>query len=218
MTGYNQVYPQSQYPGVLGITSLLSEHRQNTTNYTQDTRGSQTSGTYEASILRMSPTESTQNALVYDASNWQSSSQQHASMPGPAATTSYFTNDQTNPVAEPAFEDQAVSILQPSAHQGLEENVGHEISHNPTSSSAAGTTAQKPEHTAFKDYEEAYTWYQSTLGNVMQNILSSSLEIASENLLTMSDWLLSNVKNLGDSMASDPKTLKLPLSSICMLI
>lgn len=45
--------------------------------------------------------------------------------------------------------------------------------------------------------EDAYQNYQSALKTTFQNTLEGKLNIASESLVDISDWLLSNVVELG---------------------
>lgn len=46
--------------------------------------------------------------------------------------------------------------------------------------------------------EEKWVNYQRQLGTIFQDIASGSLEAASETLLGISAWLLTQVKDLGD--------------------
>lgn len=61
------------------------------------------------------------------------------------------------------------------------------------------------EYAAPENLDEAYASYQSALKAIFQNIRDGALASASESLLTVSDWLLSHVAELG--LTSDDQNL-----------
>lgn len=59
---------------------------------------------------------------------------------------------------------------------------------------------EEPDYSQTAEMSEAYARYQTALGEVFTNIRNGVLQAASESLLNISEWLLSKVVELGESI------------------
>jgi hypothetical protein len=183
--------------------------------YGQDTRQTQNFGAYNTSMIYNVPQAGAQNA-VYDTSQ-QFPSRQAASMqimPADVAAP-YFPSEPANAAAAPGLQAQAGSSGSPAVYQQSPADQRAMLQSYPSGmasmSGMSQTSApdqvmedhhqqqQQQEYSASAEMGEAYEQYQSALKEIFTNIRNGVLLAASESLLSVSDWLLSKVVELGKS-------------------
>lgn len=167
-------------------------------------------GSYNPNGMMFNVAQPNNQASVYDTQQFGARQSATLSMMAPDVTSTYFGSaDPTNTSASPS--------LHQSTH-GASSSATNVYQQPPPTSSALTYTSNMPagvgasaqeaaenaDHSVHEeaDYsetalEEKWISYQRQLGTVFQNITSGSLESASETLLTISDWLLSQVVDLG---------------------
>ncbi|KAI1407434.1 hypothetical protein F5Y13DRAFT_174839 [Hypoxylon sp. FL1857] len=177
--------------------------------YGQDTRQTQSFGTYNAPIMYNVPQASAQSA-VYDTSQQFPSRQPAAlQMMQTDVATPYFPSEPTNTATASTLQSHAGSsstsgVYQqsPASQRPMLQNYSSGIA--PMGGMAqTNTPEQAMEETEFSqnaEMTEAYQHYQTALREVFTNIRSGVLQIASESLLNISEWLLSKVVELGESL------------------
>ena len=144
-----------------------------------------------------------QNPAVYDTSQ-QFPPRQPAAMPlmPTDVAAPYFPGEPSNtPAAPSGMEPQAAPTSQalyqqhplPSYSGGVAAMGGMTGQH----STAPDVSMQEHEYPASGGLDEAYTSYQSALREIFRNIQNGVLAAASDSLLSVSDWLLSHVVELG---------------------
>lgn len=135
-------------------------------------------------------------------------------------TAQYFSNEPTNAAAASAMQQQQPSSAQAAAvyQQGPSDrntmmNYPSNIAGMQTMGAQATPTAppdvsmeDSSEYPGGADLNQAYTQYQDALKEIFKNIRDGALVTASESLLSVSEWLLSHVHELG-------KNERLPSSS-----
>jgi hypothetical protein len=146
-----------------------------------------------------------QSGAVYDASQ-QFSSRQAAGLPMMTTdvTAPYFSSEPANTAATSTLQSQAAPsstaqvYQQPGLH-GYSTGSMAAIGGMTTQTTPATDVRMEEEYAAPGGLDEAYASYQSALKEIFQNIRNGVLATASESLLSVSDWLLSHVVELGMS-------------------
>lgn len=185
--------------------------------YGQDNRQTQGYGTYNNSMMYNVPQASAQSA-VYDTSQ-QFSSRQAAGlqmMPADVAAP-YFPGEPTNAAAAASLQPQTAPSTTQTVYQQnttdqrmLHQNYpGGIVPMSGMAQTAAPEQAvEEQEYTApapapaatsgsSTQMGEAYEQYQGALREVFTNIQNGALQTASESLLSISEWLLTKVVDLG---------------------
>ena len=177
--------------------------------YGQDTRQTQSFGAYNHSMMYNVPQSNAPNT-VYDASQ-QFPSRQPAAMQMMSADVAapYFPNEAANNGTgqgmhpQPAAPSSTSTVYQqsPSEQRAILQNYSGGMS----SMSGMAQTSQSDQLVEEADIQgsvapqsgEAYVQYQATLKEIFQGIHKGVLSNASASLLSVSDWLLSKVVDLG---------------------
>lgn len=197
--GYNYYQePSNSFSSSANMNAYGSEYGQDGRQQSQQNFGSYNTAAMMYSVAQPSP-----QTPVYDTQQQFGTRQSAAlSMMTPDVTSSYFGTDPSS--------TSASSIQQPT--QGANTSNSVYQPHNSALTYAAnmsgvGGVQQAPgsadvsinEDAEFSEnaLEEKWITYQRQLSTVFQDITSGTLESASETLLTISDWLLSQVVDLG---------------------
>ncbi|KAI3323149.1 hypothetical protein HD806DRAFT_102259 [Xylariaceae sp. AK1471] len=184
--------------------------------YAQDSRQTQGYSAYNTSMLYNVPQEGPQSA-VYDTSQ-QFPSRQAAGlqmMPADVAAP-YFPSESTNAAAAAGLQPQTGSSSSSTVYQQSAADQRMLQQSYPSSMASMSGMAQtgapeevvgEADYTASGSAEmgEAYEQYQTALREIFTNIQNGVLQTASESLLSVSEWLLSKVVELG--LAGDEEEL-----------
>ncbi|KAK8093306.1 uncharacterized protein PG998_014707 [Apiospora kogelbergensis] len=177
-----------QEPAAVFSTAMPQSIMPYQSEYGQDTRQTKNLNVYNPSLMYNVPQTSAQNT-VYDTSqqfpSWQPAALQM--MPTDVAA-SYFPSQPTNAGAAPVIQAQATSS----------STLGQAI--------APDQVMEEQDYSNSTEMGEAYEQYQTALREIFTNIRKGVLVSASESLLTVSDWLLSKVAELG--LAADNPQLR----------
>lgn len=202
-SGYYQDSTATGFPTTAIPQNAMSYHHA-TTDYGQpDARQTQNfSGTYNPNLAMYGVAQAagSQGGAVYDTSQ-QFPSRQMGIIPTDAS--SYFTSEPTNPSAASTLQAQAASsstgqVYPQTNLQGYQ--AGGMAAMGGMAAQATSTPADvrmEEEYPSSGGLDQAYTSYQSALKEIFQNIRNGVLATASESLLSVSDWLLSHVADLG---------------------
>ncbi|KAK7928490.1 hypothetical protein PG985_005488 [Apiospora marii] len=196
-----------QEPAAVFSTAMPQSIMPYQSEYGQDTRQTQNLNVYNPSLMYNVPQTSAQNT-VYDTSqqfpSWQPAALQM--MPTDVAA-SYFPSQPTNAGAAPVIQAQATSSSTLGVYQQIPADqrvMLHQYPNSILSMSGMSQQATAPDQVMEgQDYSnstemgEAYEQYQTALREIFTNIRKGVLVSASESLLTVSDWLLSKVAELG---------------------
>jgi hypothetical protein len=172
------------------------------TEYAQDGRQqSQNFGGYgTAAMMYNVPQPSTQNS-VYDTQQFGSRQATNLQIMAPDVASTYFGPDAANASSsslhqssQPSASTANVYQQSPSIQYG--GNMSGISGVQQTPGSADVSMNEDPEYSDGA-LEEKWINYQRQLGTIFQDITSGSLEAASETLLSISSWLLSQVVDLG---------------------
>ncbi|KZL69942.1 hypothetical protein CT0861_07761 [Colletotrichum tofieldiae] len=169
--------------------------------YGQDGRPAQNFGGYNAAMTMGYDNLAGATGSVYD--NQAQFQRQPAAAPilPTDVSTSYFSNDPSSstgtsniPHAQPASAT-ATAYQQPQManYQTNISNVGG----MPQQTSSADVSMEEQDYAATGGLEEKWMEYQSALRGVFQNVRNGVLESASQSLLDVSNWLLTQVVDLG---------------------
>ncbi|KAK0635667.1 hypothetical protein B0T17DRAFT_484723 [Bombardia bombarda] len=187
------------------------------TDYGQaDTRQTQSfTGAYNPTAMMYNVPQAAgpQSTAVYD-TNQQFSSRQPAGMQMMAtdAAAPYFSSEPTSSAGASAMQTHSTSSSTPQVYQqpSLQR---YSTSNAATTGGMAGQSASAADVRQSEEYPgspkgtaPAYTLYLSKLEEIFQNIRSGMLAGTSDSLLHVSDWLLSNVIELG--LTSDNQSLQ----------
>ncbi|KAG7402576.1 hypothetical protein Forpe1208_v017137 [Fusarium oxysporum f. sp. rapae] len=170
--------------------------------YGHDSRQTQGFGGYSTAATMMYNVgqPSTQNT-VYDAQQFSSRQPAAIKMIPPDVASSYFGSETEASAGS--------SLQQPAQGSSGSTNVYQQsnamnYASNSMSSVSAMPQAKKPADVSMTDdhdyaegaLEEKWVSYQRQLGSIFQEIVNGSLEGASETLLSVTSWLLSQVADL----------------------
>lgn len=217
--GYGGYYQDpSAATGFSATTGLpqntMSYQQQPATGYGQDARQTQNfPGSYNPNMMYNVPQAGAQSTSVYDTPTnsfdlRQSVGQQI--MPTDVANT-YFPSEPTNAAAASAMQQQQPSTAQSAAvyQQGSADSRNSMLNY-PSNVPSMGTMAtqatssvpdvsmeESGDYQGNTDLNQAYSQYQEALKEVASNINKGALATAGESLRSVSEWLLSNVQELG---------------------
>ncbi|KAK8031507.1 hypothetical protein PG990_001241 [Apiospora arundinis] len=197
-----------QEPAAAFSTAMPQNTMPYQSEYGQDTRQTQNFSAYNPSLMYNVPQTSAQNT-VYDTSQQFPSRQPAALQMMPTdVAASYFPSEPTNTGAAPALQAQAASsstsgVYQQSPadqramlHQQYPSSIAS-MSGMSQQASAPDQVMEEQDYSNSTEMGEAYEQYQTALKEIFTNIRNGVLVSASESLLTVSDWLLSKVAELG---------------------
>jgi hypothetical protein len=214
-SGYYEQPGASGFPAGAAIPQSSMGYHQSTTDYGQDARQTQSfASAYNPTGMMYNVQQPTAQTPVYDASS-QFSSRQPAAMQMLATdvTTPYFQGEPANAAAASALQPQAGSSSAASAVyqqspadrsnmlQGYQGSMAQMtgLATQTQSSGGEGASIEEPEYPAAGGLDEAYASYQTALKEVFQNVRTGAVSTAGASLLSISDWLLSHVTELGKS-------------------
>ncbi|KAI1331940.1 hypothetical protein F5Y16DRAFT_209649 [Xylariaceae sp. FL0255] len=181
--------------------------------YSQDDRQTQNYSAYNTSMLYNVPQAGAQTA-VYDTSQQFPSRQAAGMQMMPADVTApYFPSEPTNVAAAANLQSQTASSSTSGVYQQspadqramLQNYPGSMASMSMAQSNAPDQVVEDQDYTASAEMGEAYEQYQTALREIFTNIRNGVLQTASESLLSVSEWLLSKVVELG--LAGDEEDL-----------
>ncbi|KAI8633149.1 hypothetical protein F5Y19DRAFT_291673 [Xylariaceae sp. FL1651] len=182
--------------------------------YGQDGRQTQGYSAYNTSMLYNVPQAGTQGA-VYDTSQQFPPRQAAGLQMMPADVTApYFPSEPTNAAAAAGLQPQTGSSSTSAVYQQGPADQRAMLQSYPSSmasmsgmapTSAPEQVVEEPDYTASAEMGEAYEQYQTALREIFTNIRNGVLQTASESLLSVSEWLLSKVVELG--LAGDEEDL-----------
>lgn len=198
-----------QEPAAAFSTAIPQNTMPYQSEYGQDTRQTQNFSAYNPNLMYNVSQTGTQNT-VYDTSQ-QFPSRQAAGMqmmPTDVAA-SYFPSEPTNTAAAQALQQPAASSSTSAVYQQspADQQRAAMLQNYPSgmasmsamsqTSSAPDQVMEEQDYSASAEMGEAYEQYQTALKEIFTNIRNGVLVSASESLLTVSDWLLSKVAELG---------------------
>lgn len=219
--GYGAYYQEPSATGFSAATGMQQNtmgYHQSATGYGQDARQSQSfAGSYNPSLMYNVPQAGAQNA-VYDTTASSFDLRQPAAqqiMPADVTNT-YFPSEPTNATAASAMQTQQPSTAQTAAvYQQGSADTRNNMMNYPSNIAGMGNmatpaTAAAPDvsmeeagdYQGASDLNQAYQQYQDALKGVFSNIKDGALETAGKALLSVSDWLLGHVHELGMSDCS----------------
>lgn len=187
-------------------------YHHSTTDYGQpDTRQTQGfAGAYNptAMIYNVPQGTGSQSNAVYDTSQQFSSRQPAAlQMMTTDVAAPYFSGEPTNSAAASAMQAQtgssgASQVYQSAGLQNYSAGGMASMGGMAAQSSSGQDVRMDEEYPAAEGLDAAYAAYQSALKAIFQNVQDCSLATASESILSVSEWLLGHVSDLG--MSSPP--------------
>ncbi|KAF4483611.1 hypothetical protein FAGAP_11638 [Fusarium agapanthi] len=171
--------------------------------YGHDSRQTQGFGGYSTAATMMYNVgqPSTQNT-VYDAQQFSSRQPTAMQMMPPDVASSYFGSE-TGASAGPSLQQPAqgssgsANVYQQSNAMNYASNSMSSVSAMPQATNTADVSMTDDHDYAEGALEEKWVSYQRQLGSIFQEIVNGSLESASETLLSVTSWLLSQVADLG---------------------
>ena len=206
-----------QTPRMMGIGTNHSSYYQEPTNsftsstnrsaygsdYGQDGRqqSHQASGSYNPTAMMYSGVKQPNpQTPMYDAQQFRSRQSAALSMMTPDVTSTCFGVEPANTSA-PGLQNSATNpasgIYQQQSGTVIYSAIPGVGGAQQAPGSADVSVNEEPEYSEGA-LEEKWLAYQQNLGAVFQNILNGALQEASGTLLTISDWLLSQVVDLGE--------------------
>lgn len=206
-SGYYQE-PSATAFSASAIPQGAMSYHQSAADYGQtDTRQTQSfTGTYNptAMMYNVQQAAGPQSAAVYDTSQ-QFPSRQPAGlqMMTTDVAAPYFSGEPTNTATASAMQGQSTTSNGPQVYQqpGLQSYSASSMAAlgqmSAPSASASDARIDDDYPGAASGLDQAYASYQSALKEIFRNIRSGILATASDSLLSVSDWLLSHVTDLG---------------------
>lgn len=211
--GYYQEPSSTGFAPAAGLHPNTMGYQQPATSYGQDARQTQNfASPYNPNMMYNVPQAATQNA-VYDTGSFelrQPAAPQMMPTDSTMAAAPYFSSEPTNAAAASAMQQQQPSSAQAAAvyQQGSADrntmlNYPSNMAGMQTMGAQATTAApevtmeESSEYPGGADLNQAYTQYQDALKEIYKNIRDGALVSASESLLSVSEWLLSHVHELG---------------------
>ncbi|KAH7318710.1 hypothetical protein B0I35DRAFT_451436 [Stachybotrys elegans] len=208
---YSAYYPESSAafpPATMSATTTMGYGP----DYGSDARQpSQNFGSYNASPMMYNVPQANAQGSVYDTNQFghrQSSSMQ---LMTPDVTSTYFSSETGGGSASaiPGSSQTSgatASVFQQTPSMSYGPNISSvgnlQQSHGPASADASMAEDNEAQDGGL---EEKWLNYQRQLGAVFQDISRGSLENASDTLLSISNWLLSQVDHLG--LSTDDSSL-----------
>jgi len=197
-SGYGGYYQDSAsaFPGT-GLSQAAMPYQ--SADYSHDTRQQQTFGAYNPNM--MYPVSQTGAQNPYDTSQQFQGRQGGAMSMMPSEVPQYFQSDTGSGATASALPAAQSSSAYQQQQQmptfsGAVPSVGAGL--GSSQATTAGVGVEESDYaTAGPGMEERWADYQTRLGTVFQDIRSGSLKRASETLLGVSNWLLTQVVDLG---------------------
>ncbi|POR33345.1 Uncharacterized protein TPAR_06474 [Tolypocladium paradoxum] len=180
--------------------------------YGSDTRTQgQGFGSYNAGMMMYNVAHPSTQTPVYDAQQFTQRQQAAMQMMAPDVASTYFSSE-AGATATPGMQHSAQSS---SASSGVYQQHTAPLNYAGSMSSVhtmqqqqppTGASAAVSEDHDYHDAALAEKWvdYQRQLGAVFQDVKNGSLERASETLLSLSNWLLTRVADLGTPTSLHP--------------
>ncbi|KEZ39633.1 hypothetical protein SAPIO_CDS9561 [Scedosporium apiospermum] len=205
-SGYGGYYQDSAsaFPGT-GLSQAAMPYQ--SADYSHDTRQQQTFGAYNPNM--MYPVSQTGAQNPYDTSQQFQGRQGGAMSMMPSEVPQYFQSDTGSGATASALPAAQSSSAYQQQQQmptfsGAVPSVGAGL--GSSQATTAGVGVEESDYaTAGPGMEERWADYQTRLATVFQDIRSGSLKRASETLLGVSNWLLTQVVDLGLNV--DDRTL-----------
>ncbi|KUI57954.1 hypothetical protein VP1G_05217 [Cytospora mali] len=219
--GYYQEPSSTGFSPATGLHQNAMGYQQPATSYGQDARQTQNfASPYNPNMMYNVPQAAAPSA-VYDTGSFelrQPAAPQMMPTDSTMAAAPYFSSEPTNAAAASAMQQQQPSSAQAAAvyQQGPADrnnlmNYPSNMAGMQTMGAQTTTTApevtmeESSEYPGGADLNQAYTQYQDALKEIYKNIRDGALVTASESLLSVSEWLLSHVHELG--LTSDDQNL-----------
>ena len=207
--GYSAYYQEPSATGfsTAAIPQGTMGYHHTPADYGQpDTRQTQSfAGAYNPTAMIYNVPQATgpQSTAVYDTSQ-QFSSRQPAGlqMMSTDVAAPYFSGEAANTATASALQAQtgssgASQVYQQTGLQNYSASNMAAMGGMPTQSAPTQDVRMEEEYPAPEGLDAAYASYQSALKAIFQNIQDNALASASDSLLSVSDWLLSHVAELG---------------------
>ncbi|KJZ75581.1 hypothetical protein HIM_05044 [Hirsutella minnesotensis 3608] len=201
---YSSYYQEPQAP--FSASNMSTSAMSYGSEYGSDTRGqSQSFGNYNAGMMMYNVPQPNTQTPVYDTQSFSQRQQTALPMMTPDVPSSYF-NSEPGAASTPGLQHTGQSSgATPSEYQpqGAHLSYGNNLSSvgamQQQQQSAGGSGAATAESSDYRDaaLEERWLNYQRQLGTVFQDIKNGSLESACDTLLALSNWLLTQVADLG---------------------
>lgn len=219
--GYGAYYQDPSATGFSPATGMQQNtmgYHQSTTGYGQDARQTPNfPGSYNPNMMYNVPQAGAQST-VYDTPGSSFDLRQPAAqqiMPTDVTNT-YFPSEPTNAAAASGMQQQQPSTAQSAAvYQQGSTDTRNSMLNYPSNVAGMGTMAtqaassvpdvsmeESGDYQGNTDLNQAYQQYQDALKEVFSNIKKGALAAAGESLRSVSEWLLSNVNELGRSLHS----------------
>ncbi|KAM5342682.1 hypothetical protein ACJ41O_013648 [Fusarium nematophilum] len=173
-----------------------SEYGQDSRQHTQGFGGYNTAATMMYNVAQ----PSAQNP-VYDAQQFGSRQPAAMQMMTPDVASTYFGSE-TGSAGGPGLQQSAqgssgsANVYQQSNAMNYASNMSN-VGAIPQAAASADVSMTEDHDYPDGALEEKWVNYQRQLGTIFQEILNGSLESASETLLSVTSWLLSQVADLG---------------------
>lgn len=215
--GYGAYYQDPSATGFSPATGMQQNtmgYHQSTTGYGQDARQTPNfPGSYNPNMMYNVPQAGAQST-VYDTPGSSFDLRQPAAqqiMPTDVTNT-YFPSEPTNAAAASGMQQQQQPSTAQSAavYQQGSADTRNTMLNYPSNVAGMGTMAtqatssvpdvsmeESGDYQGNTDLNQAYSQYQDALKEVFSNIKKGALAAAGESLRSVSEWLLSNVNELG---------------------
>jgi hypothetical protein len=192
--------------------------------YGQDARQTQSFGAYNPTMAMYDVPQTASQSGVYDTAQQFSSRQPTAmQMMSTDVAAPYFSSEPGSTSATSALPPQAqassgaaTAVYQQSQLQGYSSSMSG-VGGIAGPSASADVSMEEQEYSAGGGLEEKWMEYQSALRAVFQNVRAGVLESASQSLLDVSNWLLTQVTDLGKRPILASCTSSRSLSIFCIL-
>lgn len=177
----------------------------------QDSRQQQSFGGYSALPMGYDNLAGTTGSVYEAQPHFQRQPAAAAPMLPTDVSASYFTNDPSNTSGSSNLPHAPANASSASGYQASSEMPNYSagvssvsgVSQAPPS---AEVSMEEQDYPSSGALEEKWIEYQTALRGVFQNIRAKALDSASQSLLDLSNWLLSQIADLGES-PQDPELL-----------
>ena len=199
MGGYNNYY---QDPTAFSTGSMQAPPPSYGSEYGHDTRQqAQGFGGYNTSNMMYNVPHSGGPNPVYDTQQYAQRQAAAMQILSPDVASTYFTTEPGSGASSNIQQAGPANVYQHSPQVGYDGSASTTSMMQPGAGSVDLTMG--PGTTTGEEREMEHKWlnYQQQLGAIFQDIAAGSLQGASETLLNISVWLLSQVVDLGESPA-----------------
>ncbi|RDA95689.1 hypothetical protein CP533_1112 [Ophiocordyceps camponoti-saundersi (nom. inval.)] len=199
---YNSYYQESQ-AAAFSTPNMSATAMAYGGDYGSDTRGqSQNFGNYNAGMMMYNVPQSNTQTPVYDTQTF--TQRQPAAMPimAPDVASTYFGSEPGTAAAAAAAAAAATTGMQQTGQGSAASSAEYHAQGAHMGYAGNMNAMQQQAPTEGQEYrdgalEQKWVSYQRRLGTVFQDVKNGSLESASETLLSLSNWLLTQVADLG---------------------